>query len=329
MPWQSGSDGREETQTLHLNPQSGRWTPDNTRLQRHVNSAIAYNVWQYYQVTGDWEFLSFYGAEMILEIARFWASIATYNRTLDRYEILGVMGPDEYHDRYPDATEPGLNNTAYTNIMAAWVMCRALDVLDMLSGDRRLELREVHGISREEAQLWQEISHKMRVVFHDHGIISQFEGYDQLEEFDWERYRRKYGNIQRLDRILEAEGDTPNRYKLSKQADVLMLFYLFSSDELRQLFKRQNNISREEAQLWQEISHKMRVVFHDHGIISQFEGYDQLEEFDWERYRRKYGNIQRLDRILEAEGDTPNRYKLSKQADVLMLFYLFSSDEKR
>lgn len=239
-PWQSGSDGREESQLLHLNPRSGRWTPDNTRLQRHVNSAIAYNVWQYYQVTGDWEFLSFYGAEMILEIARFWASIATYNPTLDRYEILGVMGPDEYHDHYPDATEPGLNNNAYTNIMAAWVMCRALDILDMLADDHRIELREVFNISREEVQLWEEISHKMQVIFHDDGIISQFEGYDQLEEFDWERYRRKYGNIQRLDRILEAEGDTPNRYKVSKQADVLMLFYLFSSDELRQLFKRLN-----------------------------------------------------------------------------------------
>lgn len=237
-PWQSGSDGREESQTLHLNPRSGRWTPDNTHLQRHVNSAIAYNAWQYYQVSGDWEFLSFYGAEMILEIARFWASIATHNPTLDRYEILRVVGPDEYHDRYPNATEPGLNNNAYTNIMAAWVLCRALDVLDMLSGDRRISLREVLGVSREEAQLWKDISHKMRVVFHEDGIISQFEGYDQLEEFDWERYRTKYGNIQRLDRILEAEGDTPNRYKVSKQADVLMLFYLFSSDELRVLFKR-------------------------------------------------------------------------------------------
>lgn len=235
-PWQSGSDGREESQTLHLNPRSGRWTPDDTYLQRHVNSAIAYNVWQYYQVTGDWEFLSFYGAEMILEIARFWTSIATYNRTLDRYEILGIMGPDEYHDRYPDATAPGLNNNAYTNIMAAWVLSRALDVLYMMSADRRVRLREVLGVSREEAHLWREISHKMRVVYHDDGIISQFEGYDQLEEFDWERYRRKYGNIQRLDRILEAEGDTPNRYKISKQADVLMLFYLFSADELGQLF---------------------------------------------------------------------------------------------
>ncbi len=80
----------------------------------------------------------------------------------------------------------------------------------------------------------------MRVIFHDDGIISQFEGYDQLKEFDWEGYRKKYGNIQRLDRILESEGDTPNRYKLSKQADVLMLFYLLSADELHEIFQRLN-----------------------------------------------------------------------------------------
>ena len=38
FPWQSGSNGREETQTLHLNPRSGRWTRDNSHLQRHINA---------------------------------------------------------------------------------------------------------------------------------------------------------------------------------------------------------------------------------------------------------------------------------------------------
>jgi trehalose/maltose hydrolase-like predicted phosphorylase len=71
---------------------------------------------------------------------------------------------------------------------------------------------------------------------HGERIISQFEGYEDLEEFDWEEYRNRYGDIQRLDRILEAEGDDPNRYKVSKQADVLMLFYLFATEELRDIF---------------------------------------------------------------------------------------------
>lgn len=237
-PWQSGSNGREESQQLHLNPRSGRWIADNTHLQRHVNAAIAYNLYHYYQVTGDMEFMSFYGAEMMLEIARFWASIVTYHADLDRYEILGVMGPDEYHDSYPDSEEPGLNNNAYTNIMAVWVLCHALELFELLSEDQREELCEKLDLREDEIEHWREISQKMRVVFHDDGIISQFEGYGQLEEFNWDGYLKKYGDIQRLDRVLEAEGDTPNRYKASKQADVLMLFYLFSSEELNRLFEQ-------------------------------------------------------------------------------------------
>lgn len=240
-PWQSGSTGREESQRLHLNPQSGRWIPDNTFRQRHINSAIAYNIWQYHQVTDDHEFLYFFGAEMMLEIARFWASIATYNKAIDRYEIKGVMGPDEYHTAYPDADPEkagGLDNNAYTNFMAAWVLTRAGDVLDLIPGELCHKLSERIHLKREEISRWREISRKLRIPFHDNGIISQFEGYEKLPEFDWEAYRKKYDDIQRLDRILDAEGDTPNRYKVCKQPDVLMLFYLFTADELGLLFEQ-------------------------------------------------------------------------------------------
>ncbi|HYW04830.1 MAG TPA: glycosyl hydrolase family 65 protein [Gammaproteobacteria bacterium] len=238
FPWQSGSSGREESQTLHLNPRSGRWIPDNSHLQLHVNAAIAYNVWQYFQVTGDMEFMAFYGAEMLLEIARFWASRASWNESMGRFEIRDVMGPDEYHDAYPDASRPGLDNNAYTNVMAVWVLVTALELLERLPADRRRELEQVLAIDATELERWDRVSRRMRVPFHDDGIISQFEGYGELEELDWAAYRERYGDIQRLDRILEAEGDSPNRYRLSKQADVLMLFYLFSSEELRELFGR-------------------------------------------------------------------------------------------
>lgn len=237
-PWQSGSSGREESQTVHLNPASGRWLPDNSRLQRHINIAVAYNVWQYYQATGDLAFLSYVGAEMIIEIARLLASLTSYNKIRDRYEIHGVMGPDEYHDAYPDSEEPGLNNNAYTNVMTAWVLQRAEEALSLVPQFRRTMLIEKLHIQREELSRWEEISSKLFVPFHDDGIISQFEGYGDLQEFDWSGYARRYGDIQRLDRILESEGDSPNRYKLSKQADVLMLFYLLSVDELQTLFHR-------------------------------------------------------------------------------------------
>jgi alpha,alpha-trehalase len=179
-PWQSGSDGREESQKLHLNPRSGRWIPDNSQLQRHVDIAVAYNVWHYYQVTGDTNFLSFYGTEMLVEIARFWASISRYNRSLGRYEIRKVMGPDEFHDAYPDAEEPGINNNAYTNIMAVWVLCRALEAIELMPDMNRQILMERLALKSEELERWEDISRKMRVVFHDDGIISQFEGYDKI-----------------------------------------------------------------------------------------------------------------------------------------------------
>lgn len=238
FPWQCGLDGREGTQTVHLNPRSGRWLRDNSRLQRHINIAVAHNFWDYYQTTGDIQFLSFYGAEVILEIARFWASIAEFDHARGRYVIRGVMGPDEYHDGYPGAGEPGLDNNAYTNVMAVWVLRRALAALEALSVQRRSTLLGRLGLGRAEIERWEDISRRMFVPFHDGGIISQFEGYELLEELDWEACRERYGDIQRLDRILEAEGDTPNRYKASKQADALMLFFLLSSEELGELFER-------------------------------------------------------------------------------------------
>jgi trehalose/maltose hydrolase-like predicted phosphorylase len=149
-----------------------------------------------------------------------------------------VVGPDEFHEGYPGSPTPGLNNNAYTNVMAVWVLARAKDVLEVLPNVRRAELTERLELSPEEISRWDDISRRMFVPFHGDGIISQFEGYEQLAELDWDGYRRRYRNIQRLDLILEAENDSANRYKASKQADVLMLFYLFSGDELSALFER-------------------------------------------------------------------------------------------
>lgn len=236
-PWQSGSDGREETPEWHLNPQSGRWLPDRSRLQHHVGSAVAYNVWQYCEATGDTEFLHTKGAETLLQIARFWAELAVLDPATDRYRIRGVVGPDEYHDGYPGAARPGLDDNAYTNVMAAWVLARALDLVRRLPVWHREELFDRLRLDDGELLKWDEVSRRLRVPFH-RGVISQFEGYDDLAELDWEAYRARYGGIRRLDRILEAEGDTVNRYKASKQADVLMLGYLFSPGELRSLFRR-------------------------------------------------------------------------------------------
>jgi alpha,alpha-trehalase len=131
-----------------------------------------------------------------------------------------------------------LSNNAYTNVMAVWVLARAHEALTLLPANVCHRLCERLGLTDAELIEWDTISRRMRLVFHDDGILSQFEGYDGLKEFDWEGYRRTYGHLYRLDFILEAEGDSTINYKLSKQPDVLMLFYLFSSDELRELSHR-------------------------------------------------------------------------------------------
>jgi trehalose-phosphatase len=237
-PWQSGSDGKEETQVVHLNPRSGYWEPDLSQNQRHVGAAIFYNIWHYIQATGDSDFLLEPGAEMLMEIARFWASIAHFNPQRGRYEIHGVMGPDEFHEKYPDSAKPGLHNNAYTNVMVAWLLDIAGRLLDMLPVRWGQSLCEQINLTDQEIETWKEMSRKMYVPFLADGVISQFEGWGDLEELDWDAYRRKYGNIQRLDRILLAEGKNTDRYKLLKQADTVLLFYLFRQDELKQIFER-------------------------------------------------------------------------------------------
>lgn len=232
FPWQSGSDGREETPEWFYNPRSGRWMADNSRRQHHVNLAVAYNVWHYYQVTADVDFLAVYGAELLVEIARFWAAVAEHDPAIDRYHIRGVMGPDEFHDGYPDRPGAGVDDNAYVAIMTSWALAKVRETYDVLGGHHTEDLWHRLGVDAAELQLWDRISRRLHVPLLPNGLLAQFDGYADLAELDWDAYRDRYGDLGRLDLILEAEDDTTNRYQASKQADVLMLFYLLSADEL-------------------------------------------------------------------------------------------------
>jgi len=120
----------------------------------------------------------------------------------------------------------------------AWLCGIAGELPSLLSASSADGLRARLAIGDDELALWRDMSRRMFVPFLPDGVISQFEGWDDLEELDWDVYRGKYENIQRLDRILRAEGDDPDRYKISKQADTVMLFFLFPGDELREIFER-------------------------------------------------------------------------------------------
>jgi trehalose/maltose hydrolase-like predicted phosphorylase len=236
FPWQSGSTGEEETQTIHLNPKSGRWFPDYSRNQRHVSFAIAYNIWQYWNRTHDIDFLIHYGAEMLLEIARFGASLTQYDHKDNKYHTEGLMGPDEFHEIMPGASKPGFRDNAYTNLLIAWTLLKARRLLNILPEKQRKHVSKKIGLKQEELRRWKDITKKINLPMNQDGIISQFDGYFTLKELNWLLYKVKYRNIRRLDRILEAEGLSPSEYKVAKQADALMIFYLLPITEVKELF---------------------------------------------------------------------------------------------
>jgi len=237
FPWQSGSDGREETQVVHLNPLSGEWGEDHSSLQRHVSLAIAYNIWQYFHTTNDVDFIEKYGAEMYFEICRFWASKAQLDEKTKKYSIKNVMGPDEFHEMYPDAKKGGLTDNAYTNIMASWMFAKVPDLLSKMDDESSKAVFKKIGLTDSEVKHWDEIHKKLRLVISQDGIISQYDGYFDLEELDWDYYLEKYGNIYRMDRLLKAEGKSADDYKVAKQADTLMTFYNLDKDQVDQILK--------------------------------------------------------------------------------------------
>ncbi len=238
FPWQSGSDGREETQVIHLNPLNGEWDPDHSSLQRHISLAIAYNIWQYYSITLDADFMRRYGAEMYFEICRFWERKSEWNEKSGRYDIRKVMGPDEFHEQYPGSAEGGLTNNAYTNLMAAWMFSKTGEILAAIGEEGTASVKTAIGLKDQELKHWDDISQKLVIPINEDGIIAQYEGYFDLKELDWDFYKSKYGNIYRMDRILKSEGLSPDAFKVSKQADALMTFYNLDKETVDRLFSR-------------------------------------------------------------------------------------------
>jgi len=237
-PWQTADDGVEDTQVIHFNPKSGDWGPDLSRLQRHVSIAVFYNTWRYIYDTDDTQFLNEYGAELMFEIARFWASIASFSSKTGKYHIEGVMGPDEFHESLPGSGKDGVKDNSYTNIMVVWLFDKAARIGEQMDQKSLKRIVSKINFDLDEIRQWRDISANLNILIDKQGILEQFDGYNNLKELDWAHYRSLYGNIHRMDRILKAEGDSPDEYKVAKQPDVLMTFYTLSPGEVAELLTR-------------------------------------------------------------------------------------------
>lgn len=234
FPWQSGSDGKEETQIIHLNPLTGEWGDDFSSLQRHISLAIGYNIWNYYHATDDLEFMEQYGAEMLIDICKFWASKSVSDKS-GKFHVDKVMGPDEFHESLPGSGVGGLTDNAYSNLMMSWLMDKAFRTLEAIGTEHKERVLKDLSLSEKELEMWQKIMDGVAINVSNEGVVEQFKGYFGLKEMDWEQYREKYGDIQRLDRILKAEGKSPDDYKLAKQADFLMTSYNLGSEEVQRI----------------------------------------------------------------------------------------------
>lgn len=165
--------------------------------------------------------------------------------------------------------------------------------LDVLSRSRRAELLDQLDIGPDDLEQWREISTRTCVPFHDDGLVSQFAGYEQIEELDWEAYRERYGDLRRIDWILESEGDTVFRYKVSKQADVLMLVYLLPFEVLQELLA-ENGYHFDEEMLRRNMSYYEQRTSHGStlsGVVHAWIDLRWKREDAWSRFE----TIARLD----------------------------------
>lgn len=187
-------------------------------IEQHISADIAFAVWQYWQVTGDRRFMAEKGYEIILETARFWASRATWSEEKGQYEYLDVIGPDEYKEH--------VDNNAYTNYMAAWNMKQALAVMEELREHQRelyAELKDRLGLESARGEIEAVLDRLYLPRPSAEGILPQFDGYFELKQIDLSPYKtsRDVGTIYR-----DYNNDQLRRIQVSKQADVLVLFFL-------------------------------------------------------------------------------------------------------
>jgi trehalose/maltose hydrolase-like predicted phosphorylase len=227
-PWESADTGEETTPRAVIMPTGEVIQVLNGEMEIHITADIAFAIWQYWNVTADEDFFLQFGAEIILETARFWASRGTLEPD-GAYHIRHVIGPDEYHDNVDD--------NAYTNLMAAWnLRCGAESarLLQQRWPDRWNELASRLQLRNEEVNTWPKLAKATFTGFNSQThIFEQFSGYFDKEPVDLNAYEPRSAA---MDVILGHERI--QRTNIVKQADVVMASYL----------------------LWNEISPEARIA---------------------------------------------------------------------
>ncbi|MFC1566879.1 glycoside hydrolase family 65 protein [bacterium] len=228
-PWESADTGEEATPSWYKTKDGDIMRVTTGFYEHHITADISYGILNYYNVTGDEQFLFKYGLEIIFEAAQFWASRVKYNSKRKKYEILGVTGPDEFHEH--------INNNAFTNQMAKWNLMIAIDLYKKFYTRNRREinnmLRRVN-ITVKELEECKKIGEKMYMPMLNKNIIEQYEGFKKLKKQEMPK-RNHY--LVPIDKTKFHEQDL-TKTQFIKQADVLMLFSLFPEQYTDDLKKK-------------------------------------------------------------------------------------------
>jgi kojibiose phosphorylase len=217
FPWESALEGDEQTPAWARDI-DGKITRVHTHeFEHHITADIAYAVYKYFLATNDYAFMNKYGYEIMFETARFWASRVKYNKARAAYEILNIIGPDEFH--------VNVNNNYFTNMMAKWnilTACKLYGTLKAKNPKACKELSRKINIKAGEISEWKKIASKIALKSRKDGFIEQFDGYLKLKNV------RLAGADENGIPVMPKSWISKDvaLSQLVKQADVLMLLYL-------------------------------------------------------------------------------------------------------
>ena len=198
--------------------------------QIHISPDIVYALWRYYEATGDWDFMVECGAEIAFEVAQFLVSRIHFKKDRNRYELIRLLGPDEYHEN--------VDNDAYTNHIARYALdkaCRLFREMQAREPARLQALLKRLELDEQALADWQDIVDLIYLPAPDpdSGVIEQCDGFFQLEDVSPAELRKRLidpGEYWGWPSGVAVEA------QVLKQADVLQLFVLledFSTEVMR------------------------------------------------------------------------------------------------
>ncbi|CAH1194798.1 Nigerose phosphorylase [Paenibacillus auburnensis] len=196
--------------------------------QVHISADVVHGIWQYVIFTGDDTLLTEGGAEVIWECARFFYSYAYYNPVKQRYEILDVTGPDEYHER--------VNNNAFTNALVKETLEVALKSAELLQAKfpeefRKLTRQFVDGPFLKEFQTMLD-SFYVPQPDSETLLIEQFDRYFQLEEVGLAELKSR---VIHKNEYWGGGNGLATTTTILKQADVVLMLNLFKRSYSREV----------------------------------------------------------------------------------------------